>query len=62
MQSIISHRAQVCGCSQFSKSSRILDEKREAVHGKLQVLGEGGREKERESREESEGEINFPLE
>lgn len=52
----------MCGCSQFSKSSRILDEKREAVHGKLQVLGGGGREKERESREGREGEINFPLE
>lgn len=50
MQSIICHRAQVCGCSQFSKSSRILDEKREAVHGKLQVLGEGGGRREKAER------------
>lgn len=55
MQSIISRRAQVCGCSQFSKSSRILDEKREAVHGKLQVLGEGGgRRREKAERGEKE--------
>lgn len=36
--------------------------KREAVHGKLQMLGGRGREKKRESREGREGEINFPLE
>lgn len=55
MQSIISRCAQVCGCSQFSKSSRILDEKREAVHGKLQVLGEGGgRRREKAERREKE--------